>query len=211
MAWQWDLAHNCVLQANSNLIGRALNDFPLYNLTNNTQPSTTVTTMAQPTKQPPAEQSCSDCPTTMTAHQTNDLDSLSNSMLSQGTWFTTTTTQNKLETQTSNQLSTIMAQLETIQTLMEEQCTWQESYHKYDGYNQDQPFTQINPTWKQTIMIPTKLSQHKQLMIPRWRMPAHTNENTIRCQGFQWHRNNTNPTSPTQKIGKHQPHYSPTY
>jgi len=149
MAWQWDPAHNCILQANSNLNGRALNDFPLYNLTTNTQPPTTVTTMAQPTKQPPVAQANLDCPTTATAHQAIDLDSLSNSTLSQRMWFTTMTTQldvltmqqNKLETQTSNQLSAIMAQLETIQTLMEEQHTWQESYHKYNGYNQDQPFT----------------------------------------------------------------------
>jgi len=123
MAWQWDPAHNCVLQVESNLIGRALNDFPLYKLMTNYQPPTTVM-MAQPAKQCTEEPACADHQMTMTAHQANDLDSLSNSTLSQGTWFTTMTTQldalttqqNKLETQTSNQLSTILAQLETIQT-----------------------------------------------------------------------------------------------
>jgi len=33
MTWQWDPANNCVLQVDSTLIGRALNDFPLYILT----------------------------------------------------------------------------------------------------------------------------------------------------------------------------------
>ena len=59
----------------------------------------------------------------------NDSDSLSNLTLSQGMWFTTTMTQldalvirqNKLETQTTNQLSTIMVQLETIRSSLEDQ------------------------------------------------------------------------------------------
>jgi len=83
------------------------------------------------------------------AQSVNDSDSLSNSMLSHGTWFTTTTNQidaittwqSKLETQTNMQLTTIMKQLETIWNLMEEQRRWQDSYNKYNGYNRDRPFT----------------------------------------------------------------------
>jgi len=119
MTWQWDPANNCMLQANSTLIGRALHDFLLYSLIMTTQLPTTVTTMAQLIKPPPATQAPLDQQITTTAHTTNDSDSLSNSMLSQEMWFTTT----KLETQTSTQLTTIMAQLKTIQALMEEQST----------------------------------------------------------------------------------------
>jgi len=64
-------------------------------------------------------------------------------------WFTTTMTQldalanrqNKLETQTTNQLSTIMAQLETIRSSMEDQQQWQDKYNEYGGYDCDRPFT----------------------------------------------------------------------
>jgi len=119
MAWQWDSANNCMLQADSTLIGRALNDFPPYNLTTTTQLPTMVTTMAMPKAAPVAQ-----VPPQLhvAAHVANDSDSLSNLTLSQGTWFMTTTTrinaivmhQNKLEAQTSSQLTTILAQLETI-------------------------------------------------------------------------------------------------
>jgi len=79
----------------------------------------------------------------------NDSDSLSNLTLSQGTWFTTTTTQldalairqNKLETQTTNQLSTIMVQLEMIRSSMEDQQRWQDEYNEYGRYDHDRPFT----------------------------------------------------------------------
>ncbi len=72
-----------------------------------------------------------------------------NLTLSQETWFTTTTTQidaivsqqNKLEQQTSSQLNTILAQIETICTLMEEQWHWQDQYNDYDGYDWDWPFS----------------------------------------------------------------------
>jgi len=110
---------------------------------------TTVMTMAQMTKPLPAAQTQADQQVTTTAHNANDLDSLSNLMLYQSTWFKTTTTQldtlatcqNKLETQTSHQLTTIMAQLEMIWTLMEEQHNWQDSYNDYDGYDQEWLFT----------------------------------------------------------------------
>jgi len=110
---------------------------------------TTVMTMAQMTKPLPAAQTQADQQVTTTAHNANDLDSLSNLMLYQSTWFKTTTTQldtlatcqTKLETQTSHQLTTIMAQLEMIKTLMEEQCNWLDSYNGYEGYDRDQPVT----------------------------------------------------------------------
>jgi len=88
MTLQWDPTHNCMLQADSTLIGRALNDFPLYNLTMNAHPPTTVTTKPMPQNVPAAQAQAQ-----VVAHATNDLDSLSNSTLSQGTWFMTTTTQ----------------------------------------------------------------------------------------------------------------------
>jgi len=49
--------------------------------------------------------------------------------------------QNKLKTQTSNQLSTIMVQLESNQANMEEQRNWQDHYNEYKGYDRDRPFT----------------------------------------------------------------------
>jgi len=49
--------------------------------------------------------------------------------------------QNKLEAQTSSQLTTILTQLETIQAMMEEQQNWNESYNEYDGYDREWPFT----------------------------------------------------------------------
>jgi len=130
MHWQWDPAHNCVLQANNTLIGWALNDFPLYNLMATTQLPTTITTLAPTNKPLPEAQINVDKQATTGAQNANNLDSLSNSTLSQGMWFTTTTTQldalamqqNKLETQMTNQLTTIMMQLKTIQNSMEEQC-----------------------------------------------------------------------------------------
>jgi len=152
MALQWDLTNNCVLQADSTLIGRALNNFPLYSLTTNTHPPTTVTpTMSMP-KNATAVQA--QAQTKVVAHTTNNSDSLSNSTLSQGTWFTMTTTQidsiamrqNKLEAQTWSQLTTILSQLETIHTMMEEQRNWNESYNEYDGYDWDQPFTPEHTT-----------------------------------------------------------------
>jgi len=87
--------------------------------------------------------------TTMGAPSANDSDSLSNSMLSHGTWFTTTTNQmdaittrqNKLKTQTNMQLTTIMKQLKNIQNSMEDQRKWQDSYNEYNGYDHDWPFT----------------------------------------------------------------------
>jgi len=109
-----------------------------------THPPTTVTTKPTPQKAPVAQEQ-----TQAAAHTTNNSDSLSNLTLSQGMWFTMTTTQidaiamqqNKLEAQTSSQLTTILTQLETIRTTMEEQRNWNESYNEYDGYNWDQPFT----------------------------------------------------------------------
>jgi len=146
MAWQWDLANNCMLQADSTLISRALNNFPLYNLMTTTHLPTMVTTTATPKDKPVAQ---APLQPHVAAHATNDLDSLSNSTLSQGMWFTMTTTQidaivmqqNKLEAQTSSQLTTILAQLETIRALVEEQRNWNEHYNEYDGYDRDQPFT----------------------------------------------------------------------
>jgi len=93
------------------------------------------------------------------AQAANNLDSLSNSTLSQGTWFITMTTQldalatrqNKLELQTSHQLSTIMAQLETIHTLMEDQRWWQDEYNGYDGYDHNHPFTPEQPNMDEDI------------------------------------------------------------
>jgi len=93
MHWQWDPVHNCILQAKSTLIGRVLNDFPLYNLMATTQLPTTVTTLATMNKPPPQAQIHADQHATVGAQSANDSDSLSNSMLSQGTWFTTTATQ----------------------------------------------------------------------------------------------------------------------
>jgi len=126
--WQWDPINNCVFQADSNLIGCVLNDFPIYNLTTEMQPLTTI-----PTNNTNGQIKSHTRMATATANNTgghaNDMDSLSNSTLSQGTWFTTTTTQinaiasrqNKLKQQTLSQLTMIMAQLETIHTSMEEQ------------------------------------------------------------------------------------------
>jgi len=48
LSLQWDPTNNCVLQADNTLIGRALNNFPLYNLTMITHPPTTVTTKPMP-------------------------------------------------------------------------------------------------------------------------------------------------------------------
>jgi len=84
-----------------------------------------------------------------TSTHANDLDSLSNLTLSHGTWFMITITQinaiasrqNKLEQQTSSQLTTTMAQLETILTSMEEQQQWQDHYNNYNRYNQDWTFS----------------------------------------------------------------------
>jgi len=47
----------------------------------------------------------------------------------------------KLKQQTLSQLTTIMAQLEMICTLMEEQWQWQDQYNDYDRYDQAQPFS----------------------------------------------------------------------
>ena len=54
--------------------------------------------------------------------------------------------QNKLEAQTSSQLTTILTQLETICATMEEQQNWNESYDEYDRYNREQPFTPEHAT-----------------------------------------------------------------
>jgi len=86
-----------------------------------------------------------------TGRHANDLDHLSNLALLQGAWFTTMTNQidtiasrqNKLEQQTSSQITTIMTQLETICTLMEEQQQWQEQYNEYDRYDQGQSFSPV--------------------------------------------------------------------
>jgi len=87
-----------------------------------------VTMTAQPAK-PPASQTNQNTQAHTATQAANDSDSLLNLTLSQGTWFTTTMTQldalanrqNKLEMQTSHQLSTIMVQLETIRSSMEDQ------------------------------------------------------------------------------------------
>jgi len=147
-AWQWDLTNKCVLQAKSTLIGCTLNDFPIYNLTM-TQLPTTVTMRAQPDIPSTVAQANSNWHTNTAAQTPTDLDSLSHSTLSQGMWFTTTTMQldalatwqNKIEAQTSHQLSTILAQLKTIRTTMEGQRHWQDHYDNYKGYNRDQPST----------------------------------------------------------------------
>ncbi len=146
MAWQWDPTNNCMLQVDSTLMGRALHDFPLYNLTTTTHLPTMVTTTAMPKDTPVAQ---APLQSHVVAHATNDSDSLSNSTLSQGMWFMMTTTQidaiamqqNKLEAQTSSQLTTILVQLETIHALMEEQRNWNKHYNEYDGYDRDWPFT----------------------------------------------------------------------
>jgi len=149
MHWQWDPEHNCVLQAESTLIGRALNNFPLYNLMPTTQLPTTVTMASLPNKAQVETQTQAHQQAMMGMQSTNDLDSLSNSTLSHGMWFTTTTNQmdvittqqTKLKTQTNTQLTTIMNQLEIIQNLMDDQRKWQDSYNEYDGYDRNWPFT----------------------------------------------------------------------
>ncbi len=90
--WQWDPANNCVLQANSTLIGCALNDFLLYNLMASTQLPTMVTTMAQSAKPPQTAQATSNWNTTMATHTVNNSNSLSSSTLSQGMWLTSPST-----------------------------------------------------------------------------------------------------------------------
>jgi len=144
--WQWDPVHNCILQAESTLIGRVLNDFPLYNLMATTQLPTTVTTSAIANKPLPEAQIQADQHATTGAQSTNDSDSLSNSMLSQGMWFTTTTTQldaltmrqNKLKTQMTTQLTT---NSKPFKTWWKSNERWQDSYNNYDSYDRDRPFT----------------------------------------------------------------------
>jgi len=184
MHWQWDPVHNCVLQAKSTLIDRALNDFPLYNLMATTQPPTMVTTLAITNKPPLEAQAQADQHATMGAQSANDLDNISNSTLLQGTWFTTTTKhldvitawQNKLETQMNTQFTTIMMQLESIWNSMEEQWRWQDSYNKYNGYDRDRPFTpdQLHMEEDSYDTANDMLApQHKPLAIPRWKLPVH--------------------------------------
>jgi len=135
--------------ADSNLIGHVLNDFLIYNLRTETKPPTTVTTNDTMGQTMSYTTRMVTSPANNTVPNTNDSDSLSNLTLSHRTWFTTTTTQidaivsrqNKLKQQTSSQLTTIMAQLETICTLMEEQQQWQDQYNNYEGYDQDRPFS----------------------------------------------------------------------
>jgi len=135
VTWQWDPINNYVFQAECNLIGCTLNDFPIYNLTTEMQPPTTITTN-NTTSQTMSHTRLATATANNTGGCVNDLDSLSNSMLSQGTWFITTTTQidaiasrqNRLKQQTLSQRTMIMAQLETICTLMEEQWQWQDQY-----------------------------------------------------------------------------------
>jgi len=122
---QWDPDNNCVHQAANNMIGKALQDYPVYNLTTQASCPPSVVTTAPPTQQ-----------TTLRGGgltQTNQLnqhnnDSLSNSNLSQGTWFMTTTTQldtlasrqEKLEKQMQERFETILSELTIIQKDMQQ-------------------------------------------------------------------------------------------
>jgi len=112
---QWDPDNNCIHQAASNMIGKALQDYPVYNLTLQTsRPPMVVTTT--PLQNPPTNMGGQ-----TQLHQPNqtDTDSLANSNLSQGMWFTTTTTQpetlatwqEKLEKQTQERFETILLEL----------------------------------------------------------------------------------------------------
>jgi len=85
----WDVDNNCVQQEENHMISKVLQDYPIYNLTSQASwPPTVITTT--PTQHPPASMGV---PTQLLQTSQTDLDSLANSNLSQGTWFTTTTTQ----------------------------------------------------------------------------------------------------------------------
>jgi len=109
---QWDPENNCIHQAANNMIGKVLQDYMVYNLTTQASRPPSVVTTAPP-KQTQA--------TRIGTNQINlanqqDMDSLSNSNLSQGTWFMMTTTQidtlanrqEKLEKQMQERFKTIL-------------------------------------------------------------------------------------------------------
>jgi len=88
----WDADNNCIQQVANNMISKALQDYLVYNLTSQaTRPPMVVTMATSMLNQP------STVGGQMHFQQLNPTNnnSLSNSNLSQGMWFTTTMTQLK--------------------------------------------------------------------------------------------------------------------
>jgi len=115
----WDADNNCIQQAANNMIAKALQDYPVYNLTSlATRPPTVVTT-AMPMQNPPSKVGGQ---TQFQQSNPTNNDSLSNSNLSQGMWFTTTmmqldtlaTRQEKLEKQMQEWFKMILSELTKI-------------------------------------------------------------------------------------------------
>ncbi len=125
------------------MIGKALQDYPLYNLTTQASHPPLVVTTAPPTQQPPLKGSGI---TQINQSNQHDNDSLLNSNLSQGTWFMTTTMQlntltsrqEKLEKQMQERFETILSELTEI-------CKDMQQYNdtnKYKEYgDNDWPFS----------------------------------------------------------------------
>jgi len=140
---QWNPENNCVHQATNNMIGKALQDYPLYNLTTQASHPPSVVTTAPPTQQPPLKGSGI---TQINQSNQHDNDSLLNSNLSQGTWFMTTTMQlntltsrqEKLEKQMQERFKMILSELTKIRKDMQ-QYNDPNEYEEYGDINQ--PFS----------------------------------------------------------------------
>jgi len=90
--WHWGPINFCILQVDSYLIGWALNNFLIYNLTTTNKPPTTITTNNAISQNMTYTSGVAVASANTTVYNTNNSDSISNTMLSHRTWFTTTTT-----------------------------------------------------------------------------------------------------------------------
>jgi len=140
---QWDPDNNCIHQAASNMIGKALQDYPVYDLTAQASCPPLVVTTVPPTQQPPLKGG--DLTQINQSNQHNN-DSLSNSSLFQGMRFMTTTTQlntltsrqEKLEKQMQERFKMILSELTKIRKDMQ-QYNDPNEYEEYGDINQ--PFS----------------------------------------------------------------------
>jgi len=141
----WDVDNNCVQQEENHMIGNVLQGYPIYNLTSQASQQLMVITTTL-TWHLPASMGV---PTQLLQTNQTDSDSLANFSLSQGTWFTTTTTQikmlatwqEKLEKQTQEQFDTILSELSKMHKDMQN-YTNPDNYGNYS--DQDRAFSPNN-------------------------------------------------------------------
>jgi len=197
--WQWDPINNCILFANSQLIGHLLDNFPLYNLTTMTQPPTTITSNVQMAMTVMYTTAATKQHNSTTAHNVTNSDSLSNLLNT----FSGNVVHHHHYTSGCPSIPTEQTWTANLQSALHDfgaagnhldldggTATLARSVQQLQWYDWDCPFSpeQTNMN-KETHDHDINTHAHQCACgIPTWKMPAYTNEGSYRGKWVQCHR-----------------------